>query len=85
DVRVPVCPLCGKPVPVNKGENPNQRMDEHIRKGCADPGTTTDRSPAYRNVCSYQACKAKVLVSTKCPSCRKQYCLKHRFEADHKC
>ncbi|KAK9711147.1 hypothetical protein K7432_008011 [Basidiobolus ranarum] len=85
DVRVPVCPLCEKPVPVNKGENPNRRIDEHIRKGCKDPGTTTDSSPAYRNVCSYSTCKTKVLVSAKCPACHKQYCLKHRFEVDHDC
>ncbi|KAK9700474.1 hypothetical protein K7432_012179 [Basidiobolus ranarum] len=85
DVRVPVCPLCAKPVPVNKGENPNRRMDEHIRNGCKDAATTTDKSPAYKNACSYRTCKTKVLVSAKCPSCQKQYCLKHRFEVDHDC
>lgn len=26
DIRVPVCPVCDQPVPVNKGQDPNHRV-----------------------------------------------------------
>ena len=26
DVKVPVCPLCSQPVPVNRGEDPNLKV-----------------------------------------------------------
>ena len=26
DIRVPVCPLCNQPVPVNRGEDPNNKV-----------------------------------------------------------
>lgn len=29
DVRVPVCPLCNKPVPINRGEDPNIKVTMH--------------------------------------------------------
>ncbi|KAJ1988740.1 hypothetical protein H4R33_002326 [Dimargaris cristalligena] len=84
DVRVPVCPLCHKPVPVPRGEDPNLRMDTHIANRCADPGTSLS-APAYKPVCQFRTCKAKVFVSAKCPKCQVQFCLKHRFETDHQC
>ncbi|KAF0882895.1 ZFN2A protein, partial [Crocuta crocuta] len=34
DVRVPVCPLCNKPVPVKKGEIPDVVVGEHIDRDC---------------------------------------------------
>ncbi|KAJ1911363.1 hypothetical protein IWQ60_010178 [Tieghemiomyces parasiticus] len=84
DVRVPVCPLCQKPVPVRRGDDPNLRVEQHIANNCADPGTSVS-APAYRSACYYPACKAKVLVATRCAKCQEQFCLKHRFETDHKC
>ncbi|RUS33814.1 hypothetical protein BC938DRAFT_483738 [Jimgerdemannia flammicorona] len=83
--RVPVCPICQKPVPVNRGEDPNIRVNEHIAAGCANPGTTTTPSPTSANHCSNRGCKARTLVPIYCPKCKLNFCVKHRLEVDHQC
>ncbi|RUS22941.1 hypothetical protein BC937DRAFT_94795, partial [Endogone sp. FLAS-F59071] len=85
DIRVPICPVCQKPVPVNRGEDPNIRVNEHIAAGCADPGTTTSPSPSSTNHCSQRGCKARTLVPIYCPRCKLNFCVKHRLELDHHC
>ncbi|KAJ1952492.1 hypothetical protein IWQ62_006210, partial [Dispira parvispora] len=84
DIRVPVCPVCHKPVPVRRGEDPNVRVDQHIAANCRDPGTSLS-TPAYKACCQAPSCKAKVLVLSKCAKCEGEFCLKHRFESDHRC
>ncbi|KAK2563388.1 AN1-type zinc finger protein 2B [Acropora cervicornis] len=38
DFQVPVCPLCNKPVPVPRGEQPDIKVGEHIDRDCqSDP------------------------------------------------
>ncbi|KAI9031414.1 arsenite inducuble RNA associated protein aip-1 [Hyaloraphidium curvatum] len=84
DVRVPICPLCLKPVPVARGEDPNLRVDDHISKGCTNPGTSVSSAPAAK-ACSFPSCKEKSLVPIVCGRCRRNYCVKHRLERDHAC
>ncbi|KAF9108350.1 zinc finger, AN1-type domain [Mortierella sp. AM989] len=84
DQRVPICPLCDKPVPVKKGENPNLRMEQHIAAGCPEPATTTSK-PIYTNSCNAKACKNRSAIPIVCQRCRLNYCLKHRLEGDHSC
>ncbi|KAF9331266.1 zinc finger, AN1-type domain [Podila minutissima] len=84
DQRVPICPLCDKPVPVKKGENPNVRMEQHIAAGCPEPATTTSK-PIYTNSCNAKGCKNRSAIPIICQKCRLNYCLKHRLEGDHSC
>jgi hypothetical protein len=52
---VPVCPLCNKPVPVNRGENPNIKVNEHISQDChSEKARKTSISK-----CSFPGCKGK--------------------------
>ncbi|RDD37415.1 AN1-type zinc finger protein 1 [Trichoplax sp. H2] len=37
------------------------------------------------NRCSLKGCKMIELVPVVCPSCKKNFCLKHRHEQDHNC
>ncbi|TPX37630.1 hypothetical protein SmJEL517_g00694 [Synchytrium microbalum] len=83
DYYAPVCPVCSKVVPVPRNEDPNLKVDEHIRNGCPTPKTTT--TEAYTNKCSMPGCKTKEVVPILCKKCLKSHCLKHRFETDHNC
>ncbi|KAF9580093.1 zinc finger, AN1-type domain [Lunasporangiospora selenospora] len=84
DQRVPICPLCNKPVPIKKGEDPNVRMEQHISAGCPEPATTTSK-PIYTNSCNFKPCKNRSAIPVICQKCRLNYCLKHRLEGDHAC
>ncbi|KAF8937127.1 hypothetical protein EDD21DRAFT_370208 [Dissophora ornata] len=84
DQRVPICPLCDKPVPVKKGEDPNLRMEQHIAAGCPEPATTISK-PIYTNSCNAKGCKNRSAIPVVCQRCRLNYCLKHRLEGDHAC
>ncbi|KAI9469755.1 MAG: hypothetical protein EXX96DRAFT_587314 [Benjaminiella poitrasii] len=79
DVRVPVCPICEKPVPVNRGEDPNIRMNEHIQNNCSD------LRPKNDNTCRKKGCTTKILVPMQCPECGLSFCVKHRLAVDHQC
>ncbi|KAF9899782.1 zinc finger, AN1-type domain [Lobosporangium transversale] len=84
DQRVPICPLCDKPVPIKKGEDPNVRMEQHISAGCPEPATTTSK-PIYTNSCNAKGCKNRSAIPIICQKCRRNFCLKHRLEDDHAC
>ncbi|KAF0516277.1 AN1-type zinc finger protein 2B isoform X1 [Gigaspora margarita] len=81
--RVPTCPLCGTPVPIVRGEDPNLRMEQHIAKGCHPPPATVSSKPF--NSCSFSRCKERVAIRLTCSGCGKNYCIKHRLEPDHMC
>ncbi|XP_077984464.1 AN1-type zinc finger protein 2A-like isoform X2 [Glandiceps talaboti] len=84
DVQVPVCPLCNKPVPVNRGEPPDIKVSEHIDRDCqSDPAKK--KRKAYSNRCNVKGCKQKELIPVICDRCHLNFCLKHRHEVDHKC
>jgi len=84
DIQVPVCPLCNKPVPVNRGELPDIKVGEHIDRFCQSDPAVAQRQ-VYANRCSVKGCKRKELVPITCSSCRLNYCLRHRIEIDHDC
>ncbi|KAI7830190.1 hypothetical protein BC939DRAFT_439803 [Gamsiella multidivaricata] len=84
DQRVPICPLCDKPVPIKKGEDPNLRMEQHIAAGCPEPATTVSK-PIYTNACNAKGCKNRSAIPIVCQKCQLNYCLKHRLEGDHAC
>lgn len=49
----------------------------------SDPARS--RRKVFSNRCSFQGCKAKEMVPVICKDCNQNYCLKHRFQNDHKC
>lgn len=84
NVQVPVCPLCNKPVPSKRGEQPDIAVSEHIDRDCqADPAVS--KRKLYTNKCSVKGCKIKDVVKITCDKCVKIYCLTHRHPDDHKC
>ncbi|GAA5797948.1 hypothetical protein HPULCUR_003346 [Helicostylum pulchrum] len=79
DIRVPVCPICEKPVPVKRGHDPNIRMNQHIQSNCSD------LEPKNDNTCRKKGCTTKMLVPMHCTQCGLSFCVKHRLEVDHQC
>lgn len=82
--QVPVCPLCNKPIPVQKGQHPDYVVGNHIDSDCqSDPAKF--RRKVFTNKCSYKKCKTKEVVPVICDQCKQNYCLKHRHTSDHAC
>jgi len=79
DKRVPVCPLCNKPVPILPGQTPDEVVSRHIASGCNTKSTKT----AFR--CSFGKCKKKEWIEVKCEKCQMNFCLLHRHPQDHNC
>ncbi|KAF9351274.1 zinc finger, AN1-type domain [Mortierella sp. NVP85] len=84
DLRVPTCPLCQRPVPTPKGEDPNIRMNDHISAGCPEPPTSVSK-PINTNACNAKKCKNRFITPIICSSCHKNFCLSHRLENHHEC
>eukprot|EP00742_Colponemidia_sp_Colp-10_P002094 GILJ01002236.1.p1 GENE.GILJ01002236.1~~GILJ01002236.1.p1 ORF type:complete len:295 (-),score=-0.07 GILJ01002236.1:130-966(-) len=81
DARLIICPLCSKGIRLIDGENPNLTWQRHSESDCL-PGS----APAKRR-CPVKGCKTQLtLTSTfKCPECRQDVCMSHRWPADHRC
>ncbi|XP_055839405.1 AN1-type zinc finger protein 2A [Episyrphus balteatus] len=80
DFQVPVCPLCGEPVPTPRGTSPDQTVGQHIDQYCK-----SDTKKIFTNRCSYKNCKKKELIPVTCTVCNYNFCLRHRHSADHEC
>ncbi|KAI9595519.1 hypothetical protein BDF19DRAFT_339399, partial [Syncephalis fuscata] len=95
------CPLCQRPVPVNRGQDPNLAVDMHIGQGCPTPSgiaanaNANTASSNLRNnsnntsspslVCNVRSCSTKLLVKMDCADCGGQFCVRHRLPIDHAC
>uniref|UniRef100_A0A2M4BY54 Putative arsenite inducuble rna associated protein aip-1 n=1 Tax=Anopheles marajoara TaxID=58244 RepID=A0A2M4BY54_9DIPT len=80
DVQVPICPLCGEPVPTPRDVSPDVTVGAHIDQQCR-----SERKKIYTNRCSFGNCKKKELIPVKCTVCQLNYCLRHRHTTDHNC
>ncbi|XP_053957859.1 AN1-type zinc finger protein 2A [Anastrepha ludens] len=80
DMQVPICPLCGEPVPTAPGVEPDLTVGRHIDQQCK-----SDTKKIYTNRCSYKNCKKKELIPFTCTECKINYCLRHRHASDHEC
>ncbi|VDP20941.1 unnamed protein product [Onchocerca flexuosa] len=85
DMQVPICPLCSKPIPIARGEPPDKRVSDHIDSNCKSNPAIALKGKIYTYHCSQRNCKKRELVSIKCNQCGQNFCLKHRFPADHDC
>ncbi|XP_072040014.1 AN1-type zinc finger protein 2A-like [Amphiura filiformis] len=84
DIQVPVCPLCNKPVPVKRGQQPDIGVSDHIDNECQSDKAIKKRK-VYANRCTLKGCKQKELVQVLCDACHKNFCLRHRHTLDHDC
>ena len=81
DARVPVCPLCDRPVPVRrKGDAPDVAVSEHIDADCeSDPARRRrNKRRVFDQRCALSKCKKKEMVRLQCEQCGNNYCLAHR-------
>lgn len=143
DVQVPICPLCGKAVPVARDELPDEPMNRHIETGCLSSPAQSSRGQIYKHRCAVKTCRRREvltfylvnfpvsdcrfnlysqwlllwsgfgrqnfslnsihlfvlftnfsywanryhlqLVPMRCEKCGLNFCLSHRFPADHDC
>eukprot|EP00054_Salpingoeca_dolichothecata_P030556 m.249544 g.249544 ORF g.249544 m.249544 type:complete len:202 (+) comp26687_c2_seq2:43-648(+) len=77
----PTCPSCQQIIAIPRGADPNVIVDEHIRSGC--PKTKNPKT--FVNRCHKKGCKKKELMPLTCVKCQENFCLRHRFAADHAC
>ncbi|KAH8376645.1 hypothetical protein KR093_000589 [Drosophila rubida] len=78
--QVPICPLCGEPVPTAPGVEPDLTVSQHIDKQCQ-----SDSKKIYTNRCHAKGCKRKELIPVQCSQCKLNFCLRHRHSSDHDC
>lgn len=78
--QVPICPLCGEPVPTAPGVEPDLTVSQHIDKQCK-----SDSKKIYTNRCYAKGCKRKELIPVQCSQCKLNFCLRHRHSSDHDC
>ncbi|KAJ8910139.1 hypothetical protein NQ315_016108 [Exocentrus adspersus] len=82
--QVPVCPLCNKPIPIQRGQHPDAVVGAHIDTDCqSDPAKS--RRKVFTNKCTYKNCKIKEVIPVICNDCSFNFCLKHRHPSDHSC
>nr|CDS34745.1 zinc finger AN1 type domain 2B [Hymenolepis microstoma] len=83
--QVPVCPLCGTPVPTGPNESADVKVGQHIDESCQSQPSRVLKGKIFKNSCSVPGCKKKELVPIRCSRCQLNYCLSHRNEMDHNC
>ncbi|KIY50370.1 hypothetical protein FISHEDRAFT_39820 [Fistulina hepatica ATCC 64428] len=79
----PSCPLCNTPVAVKIGQDPNVRMEEHFARECSV--MTGKEAKKFAPTCESAKCGKVLYAPIRCDKCRKQFCPRHRFAADHHC
>jgi hypothetical protein len=79
---VPSCPLCGVPVPLEAGEDPDEKVARHIDAGCTRETAATRKT---RLPCTKRGCPNTEAVPVVCRACHANYCFRHRFPSDHDC
>ncbi|KAM4697769.1 AN1-type zinc finger protein 2A [Rhinophrynus dorsalis] len=84
DVQVPVCPLCGAPVPMKRGEKPDIVVGQHIDRNCTSD-LSNRKQKIFTNRCCKTGCKKKELMKITCDQCHNNFCLSHRHPLDHDC
>ncbi|KAI0036440.1 hypothetical protein K488DRAFT_41129 [Vararia minispora EC-137] len=79
----PDCPLCGEPVAIPPGEDPNIRMERHLSQECTVMTGKTKQSKTPR--CARAMCNKVLYAPIKCDKCKLEFCPTHRFPATHNC
>ena len=77
DNRTIKCLVCSSPIAIPNGEDPNIKVDLHIRNNCKKINSI--------NVKQCQFCHTKTSITTFCKECHLELCLAHRHIMDHQC
>ncbi|GAB0087973.1 Zinc finger, AN1-type [Sergentomyia squamirostris] len=80
NVQVPVCPLCGEPIPTPSDVSPDLTVGRHIDQFCR-----SEKKRIFTNKCSFSGCKTRELVPISCSDCNRNFCIRHRHFNDHQC
>ncbi|KAL7063913.1 hypothetical protein AAHC03_05024 [Spirometra sp. Aus1] len=83
--QVPICPLCGVPVPTGPHESADIKVGQHIDTACKSKPALALKGKIFVNTCSVPRCKKKELVPFRCERCHLNFCVSHRNEMDHNC
>lgn len=79
DARVPVCPLCDRPIPVRrKGDPPDLLVSQHIDTDCQSDPAKENRNKVFDQRCTFRKCKKKEMIRIVCDDCKSNFCLQHR-------
>lgn len=71
------CPICQQKVLILEGQDPNTAVERHIQKGCP-------KEDEIKKVkCDVKGCEEFMVVT--CKNCKRNLCLSHRIDIDHKC
>jgi len=89
DARTIVCPLCSKSLHYDSGSTSAEELwNRHAATDCRQG----NHPQAYQQkkagkVCASKGCHEKLTLTNTCvcKTCRKELCLKHRFEDEHEC
>ncbi|XP_055266430.1 AN1-type zinc finger protein 2A isoform X2 [Moschus berezovskii] len=84
DVRVPVCPLCNRPVPVKNGEIPDVAVGAHMDGDCRRP-PRQEMAKVFTFRCSREGCRRREMLQVVCEECSGSFCFQHRHPLDHGC
>ena len=89
---MPQCPVCQQHVFVPADTSVDARVNAHILSGCREhlmsevQGVVKAKQSVTLRCDFVDGCRNKEGYATMaCKKCRLQYCLTHRFPADHKC
>lgn len=82
DRVAPSCPLCSTPITIPIGQDPNAKMDAHIRNECPSTG---NKAPTGKPRCPAPRCNKVLIAPIGCDSCGKSFCPSHRFPKQHSC
>ncbi|KAF2073296.1 hypothetical protein CYY_005395 [Polysphondylium violaceum] len=73
------CDKCDTILPVPFGKDDTFVLRTHISQGCK-------KKPSInQHKCTFEGCSKSESIKILCPQCKNNFCLKHRFERDHKC
>jgi AN1-type zinc finger protein 2 len=84
DFKLPVCSLCNKVVKCDRNHDIDLCLAKHMQDCDLDDHKIIE-SKSTKSKCSYLRCKIKDIILFDCDKCNKKYCVKHRFQDDHKC
>ncbi|KAJ8582490.1 hypothetical protein M405DRAFT_876121 [Rhizopogon salebrosus TDB-379] len=86
DRVAPNCPLCGNPVAIPPGEDPNVRMERHISRFCEVMNASGKQmGKGGSKICARGKCGKVLFAPIGCDKCHKEFCPQHRFPKDHSC
>jgi len=87
DTRAIICPVCSKTLNFDAGSTTgDEHWNMHFATECKPENYGKAKSDKSKT-CETKGCREKLTAinTYKCKTCRRELCLKHRFEDQHEC